>query len=68
MHARVGEITDFRHAHQPGAEMRLARDLEADVMADLHAGVHERRQLVRAEHLGGVALDERHAFSGIHER
>jgi hypothetical protein len=48
--------------------MGFPGDLEADVMADLDACVHERRQFVRAKYLGGVALDERHAISGIHER
>jgi len=51
-----------------GAEVRLARDLEADVVAELDAGVHEHREFVSAEHLGGVALDERHSFSGGHDR
>ena len=68
MHAGGSEIAHLRHAHQPGAEMGLAGDLEADVVADLDAGVHERRQFVRAEYLGGVALDKRHAFSGVHDR
>ena len=68
VHAGGCEVPDLRHAHQSGAEVRLAGDLEADVMAQLDAGIHQRRQLVHADDLGGVALDERHSFSGGHVR
>ena len=68
MHSGRREVAHLRHAHQPGAQVRLAGDLESDVVAQLDAGVHQRRQLVRADDLGGVALDERHAFSGGHVR
>jgi hypothetical protein len=37
-------------------------------MAQRESGVHQGRQLVGADDLGGVALDERHAFSGGHVR
>jgi hypothetical protein len=37
-------------------------------MAQFEGGVHEGRQLVGADDLGGVALDERHTFSGGHVR
>ena len=68
MDARGGQVADLRHAHDPGAEVRLAGNLESDVVAQLETGVHQGRQLVRADHLGGVALDKRHAFSGGHVR
>ena len=68
MHARGGEIADLGHAHEPGAEMRLAGDLEPDVVTDLQTGVHQRREFVRTEDLCGVALDERHSFGGDHDR
>jgi len=65
-HAGCHEIAHLGHAQQPGTEMRLPRDLEADVVLQRRPGFEEWPQLVASEDLGCVALDQRYALAGVH--